>query len=80
MLRRHSMALDDFIERAAIEDYAIEPKGRILKWYDQERFSIGIRNDIRERWQDLEETTLRFAEVGNSILILKEDALWGDNE
>ncbi|MCP4104106.1 MAG: hypothetical protein GY749_00980 [Desulfobacteraceae bacterium] len=77
MLKRYSNNLNDFIEKAIYEGFAVEPKWKILLWYDQERFTVRIRNEIRERWEEWEQgTDLLFAEVGSSIMIVRADAFW----
>lgn len=90
MEERHSNALKDYLERAYYNGYAVEPKWKLLRWYSQERFTVGIRQDIRERWDESfdSNTELLFAELGtmrprvntNSIMIIKDDLFYEDDE
>lgn len=53
MQKRHENSLYDLLEQVAYEGYSSIEKWRLTRWYGQERFSVGIRRDIRNRWEDL---------------------------
>jgi hypothetical protein len=87
MQRRHEYALNDLLERAACVGFAAVDKCQILLWYGQERFSVGIRRDIRSRWEDLageipgmEGQALRFAETRGQILLILDKIFFGEDE
>jgi hypothetical protein len=74
MKKRHENALADILERVAYEGFATLDKWQLVRWYGQERFSVGIRRDIRERWEEL------VSELGmdkNKRLIIGENSVKG---
>ena len=87
MQKRHENALYDLLERVAFEGYSSVEKWRITRWYGQERFSVGIRRDVRERWADLASElpwingkTLMFAEVKGDIVLMHDQVFFEDDE
>ena len=79
MQKRHENALYDLLERVAYEGFASVEKWLITRWYGQERFSVGIRRDVRSRWDDLsselawiKNKELVFAEVKGQILLMHD--------
>lgn len=86
MQKRHENALYDLLEQVAFEGYASIEKWRITRWYGQERFSVGIRRDMRERWEDLKaelgssDKTLKFAEVRGQIVLMHDEVFYRDEE
>lgn len=61
------------------EGHAAVPKWQISRWYGQERFSIGIRRDVRDRWAELsselpwiKDKKLLFAEVKGQIVLMHD--------
>jgi hypothetical protein len=87
MKRRHENALDDLLEQVAYEGFVSVAKWKLTSWYSQERFTIGIRRDIRERWSELSselawisEKELRFAEVKGQILLMHDQIFLEDVE
>ena len=86
MQKRHQNALYDLLELVAYEGFSSVEKWRLTRWYGQERFSIGIRRDIRDRWDDLSTEipwikgkNLVFAEVKGQI-VLMHDQVFFENE
>lgn len=87
MLKRHENALSDLLEQVAYEGYGSVPKWRITRWYGQERFSVGIRRDVRDRWVDLAtelpaiaDKTLVFAEVKGQIVLMHDQVFFDEEE
>lgn len=86
MQKRHENTLNDLLEKAAFEGYAAVAKWRITRWYGQERFSVGIRRDVRERWEDLRaelpwiKADLVFAEAKGQILLMADHVFFNDDE
>ena len=87
MRKRHQNALDDLLEQVAYEGFAGVEKWRITRWYDQERFTVGIRRDVRERWHDLSaelkwiaDHELLFAEVKGQIVLMHNQVFFESDE
>jgi hypothetical protein len=87
MKKRHENALNDLLEQVAYEGYASVEKWRMSRWYDQERFTVGIRRDVRERWGDLSseiewiaDKELLFAEVKGQIVLMHDQVFFDSNE
>lgn len=87
MQKRHENALYDMLEKVAYEGYASIEKWRITRWYGQERFSVGIRRDVRDRWVDLAaeltwiaQKKLVFAEVGGQIVLMHDQVFFNEGE
>ena len=87
MQKRHENALVDLLEQVAYERYASVSKWRIARWYGQERFSINIRRDLRERWSDMAselpwiaDKKLLLAEVKDQIVLLSDQVFFPDEE
>jgi hypothetical protein len=85
--RRHENALEDLLEQVAFEGFASVEKWKLARWYNQERFTIGIRRDVRERWSELSseiawiaDKELRFAEVKGQILLMHDQVFVEDAE
>lgn len=85
MKKRHENALNDFLERVAYEGFATVDKWQITRWYEQERFSINIRRDVKARWEDLaselpwiENKELLFAEVKGQILMMHDQIFFDE--
>jgi hypothetical protein len=85
--KRHENALYDMLEKVAYEGYASIEKWRITRWYGQERFSVGIRRDVRDRWADLAaelawiaQKKLVFAEVKGQIVLMHDQAFFNEDE
>ena len=56
MKKRHENELNQLLEKVAYEGLAMVPKWQMSLWYDQDRFTVGIRRDVRERWIELAST------------------------
>jgi hypothetical protein len=87
MKKRHENALYDLLEQVAFEGFASIEKWRVIRWYGQERFTVGIRRDVRERWTDLAEDLpsvsdkdLKFAEIKGQIIIMHSHVFFDDDE
>jgi hypothetical protein len=87
MKKRHENSLYDLLEQVAFEGYASVEKWRMARWYGQERFTVGIRRDVRERWSDLsadiasiEDKELMFAEVKGQIVLMHDQVFFDNNE
>ena len=87
MKRRHENALEDLLEQVAYEGFASVEKWKLARWYGQERFTVGIRRDVRERWSELSsELTwiatkeLRFAEVKGQIILMHDQVFFENDE
>lgn len=87
MQKRHENALYDLLEQVANEGYSSIEKWRLIRWYGQERFSVGIRRDIRTRWDDLatelqwiEGKNIVFAEVKGRIILMHDQIFFEDDE
>ena len=85
MQKRHENSLYDTLEKVAYEGFASVAKWRLCRWYGQERFTIGIRRDIRTRWEELSselewvaDKTLVFAEVKGQILLVADHVFFDD--
>ncbi|VAY88937.1 conserved hypothetical protein [mine drainage metagenome] len=86
MQKRHENSLNDLLEQVAYEGFASVEKWQMTRWYEQERFSVGIRRDIRNRWDELsseltwiKNKTIVFAEVKGQILLMHDHVFWGDD-
>jgi len=51
--KRYEDALNNLLETVAHDGVASVPKGCLTLWYTQERFTVGIRDDIRTRFADM---------------------------
>lgn len=87
MRKRHENSLNDLLEQVAFEGYASVEKWRMTRWYDQERFTVGIRRDVRERWNDLSselrwiaDKELWFAEVKGQIVLMHDQVFFDNDE
>lgn len=87
MKKRHENSLNDVLEQVAFEGYASVEKWRMTRWYDQERFTVGIRRDVRERWSDLSselgwiaDKELWFAEVKGQIVLMHDHVFFDNDE
>ncbi|ADC64116.1 hypothetical protein Alvin_3221 (plasmid) [Allochromatium vinosum DSM 180] len=89
MLRRHANDLAESLENVAYRGWCIIPRWKLTRWYTQDRFSVNIRRDLRERWDELSgeltfiaDTTLKIGEVGDDILLVKatDEIFWEDDE
>ena len=87
MQKRHENALNDLLERVAYEGFAAVDKWQVTRWFGQERFSIGIRRDMRTRWEDLsaeisgiKKKELMFAEVKGQILLMHDQIFFKGDE
>lgn len=87
MKRRHVNALDDLLEQVAFEGFASVEKWRLNRWYGQERFTVGIRRDVRERWSELSSELswistmkLKFADVKGQIILMQNEIFFDDDE
>lgn len=80
MQKRYENALNDFLEQVAYEGYASVEKWRLIRWYEQERFSVGIRQDIRTRLAELIGEDVVFADVAGQIILMLEGKLLKKDE
>ena len=87
MKKRHENSLYDILQKVAYEGFAAIEKWSLARWYGQERFSVGIRRDIRDRWYDLanelpwiKDKALVFAEVIGRIVLMHDEVFFKDNE
>jgi hypothetical protein len=48
--KRYEGNVDGFLLKAANEGFSSVSKWRLLTWYGQSRFSVGILRDLKERW------------------------------
>lgn len=87
MQKRHENALSDLLEQVAYEGYSAVEKWRITRWYGQERFSVGIRRDVRDRWAELASElpcisgkALVFAEVKGQIVLMHNQVFFDQDE
>lgn len=88
MEKRHENTLTSLLERVAFEGFASRPKWQIARWYGQSNFTLNIRRDLRERWKSLINDelnwkplpTLKMAEVGSEIFLMKDGAFFPDKE
>jgi hypothetical protein len=87
MKRRHENALDDLLEQVSYEGFASVEKWKLARWYGQERFTVGIRRDVRERWSELSSELpwiatkeLRFAEVKGQIILMHDQVFFENDE
>jgi len=87
MLKRHENSLNDLLEAVAFEGSAKIPKWQLCRWFGQERFTVRIRRDIRDRWEDLatelswiEDRKVLFAETKGDILFMNEARFYDDDE
>ncbi len=82
MQKRYENALNDFLEQVVHEGYASVEKWRLISWYEQERFSVGIRQDIRTRLAELIdiEKGVVFADEAGQIILIREDILLKKDE
>lgn len=87
MQKRHENALYDLLEQVAYEGYSSVEKWRLTRWYGQERFSVGIRRDIRTRWDDLatelqwiKGKSIIFAEVKGQIVLMHDQIFFEEEE
>ncbi len=87
MKKRHENSLNDLLEQVAFEGYASVEKWRMARWYEQERFTVGIRRDVRERWSDLSselswiaDRELMFAEVKGQIVLMHNQVFFDNDE
>jgi hypothetical protein len=85
--KRHENSLKDLLETVACTGFASVPKWKITRWYGQSNFTVAIRRDLRERWKTLiedelerEKTTLRLAEIGGNIVLMKKTDFFPDKE
>ncbi len=83
----HKNALDTLLEQIAYEGFASVEKWKIRRWYEQERFTIGIRRDIRDRWSRLAaeltwiaDKKLSFAEVERQIIIMHDQVFFNEDD
>jgi hypothetical protein len=87
MKKRHENSLYDLLEQVAYEGYASVEKWRMTRWYQQERFTVGIRRHIREQWSDLSSELawianreLMFAEVKGQIVLMHDQVFFNNDE
>ena len=87
MQRRHENALSDLLERVAHQGYAGVPKWQITRWYTQQHFSVNVRRDLRERWDNMlddlgwaDHPTLRIAELNGDIVLMRKTDFFPDKE
>jgi hypothetical protein len=55
LAKHYENLLDDLVAKVFYNGYAVIKLWELLYWYEQERFSIGIRRDIQERWEEWEQ-------------------------
>ncbi|MBN9466562.1 hypothetical protein [Brevundimonas sp.] len=87
MKKRHENGLNQLLEKVAYEGLAVVPKWQMALWYDQDRFTVGIRRDVRERWIELaselswiEEKPLHFVEIKTDIVLMHNPAFYEHDE
>jgi hypothetical protein len=88
MEKRYENALTDLLEMVAFRGHAAEAKWKIARWYKKSNFSVNIRRDLRERWTSLVTDelgwttvpTLKLAEVGGDIFLMKDADFFPDRE
>ena len=87
MQKRHENALNDVLERVAYDGFAAVEKWQLTRWFGQERFSVGIRRDLRQRWEDLaselpwiKKKVFVFAEVKGQILMMHDHVFFEKDE
>ena len=87
MLKRHENSLNELLETVAYEGSSKIAKWKLCRWYNQERFTVKIRRDVRDRWEDLanelswiEDIKVLFAETKGDILLLNKARFYKENE
>jgi hypothetical protein len=88
MEKRYENTLKNLLETVAYEGHAPIPKWKICRWYGQSNFTVAIRRDLRERWNSLlvdelgwtDVPTLRLAEFGFDIMLMRKTDFFRDNE
>ena len=87
MQKRHENALNDLLEQVAYEGYGVVKKWKLSRWYGQERFSVGIRRDVNERWSDLaseweweHDKELKFVDVDGKIILMHKCEFFDDHK
>lgn len=87
MKKRHENELNGLLEKIAYEGLAVIPKWQMSLWYDQDRFTVGIRRDVRERWIELaselpwiEEKPLHFVEIKTDIVLMHNPTFYKHDE
>lgn len=87
MKKRHENELNQLLEKIAYEGLAVIPKWQMALWYDQDRFTVGIRRDVRERWIELaselpwiEEKPLHFVEIKTDIVLMHNPVFYEHDE
>jgi hypothetical protein len=64
------------------------PKWKLTRWFGNLNFTVAIRRDLRERWVSLvteelnwnQAPTLRLAEIGGDIVLMKGTDFFPDRE
>lgn len=84
--KRYEDALNNLLETVAHNGVASVPKGCLTLWYSQERFTVGIRDDIRTRFADmssyipwLKDRSLVFADFNNTVMLIRKDILLAED-
>ena len=84
MIKRHKNAVLNLLDVVALQGYAIVSKPLFAKWYGNEKFTKAIRDDFREKWDEVydEKGEINFAEVNgaSTILITQSNTFWEEGE
>jgi hypothetical protein len=82
MLKRYEDSINNLLESVAHHGVTTVSKGCLTLWYGQERFTAGIRSDMRTRFADmstyipwLKDRSLVFAELNNEIMLMRNDII-----
>ncbi len=86
--KRWEDSLNNLLEAVAYEGMATISRGILSRWYQQERFTVSIRDDIRTRFKDMEayipwvkNLSLIFVEPRDGvILILLKERIIDDKD
>ena len=87
MKKRHDNELNALLEKIAYEGLAVIPKWQMSLLYGQDRFTVGIRRDVRERWLELaselpwlEGKPLHFVEIKTDIVLMHNPTFYEHDE
>lgn len=85
-IKRYEDSLNNLLETVAYEGVGSVHKGCLALWCGQERFTAGLRADLQTRFSDmstylpwLKDNSLVFAEMNNTIMLIRKDVILKDD-
>lgn len=74
MEKRHTDALNNLFDEVEDRGAAIITDAQVRRWWDRQRVTAGVWADLRDRWAENREASLKIGTINGGYLLV-----WGDD-